>query len=93
MNLGHDTTYAQQRLLRMQDAIDDYLGDSDVTARQTYEEMLSCIQDVEKYHKDMYDKAVQLRGLMMGYRGDPELLSQGTVDKELAMKWSIPERY
>ena len=41
----------------------------------------------------MYDKAVQLRGLMMGYRGDPELLCTGTIDKELAAKWGLPERY
>ena len=38
-----DKTYEKQRQDRMQDAIDDYLTDDKVPARQVYEEMLSCI--------------------------------------------------
>ena len=52
----------------MQDAIDDYLQDDKVSARQTYEEMLSCINDVIEYHKSSMDRAVALRSLMMGNR-------------------------
>ena len=63
-----DKTYAEQRKCRMQDAIDDYLQDGEVTARQTYEEMLSCINDVIEYHKSSMDRAVALRSLMMGNR-------------------------
>lgn len=68
--LGLDTTYEEQRKCRMQDAIDDYLQDSKVDARRTYEEMLSCIDDVIEYHKCNYEKAKRLRELMLGNR-DP----------------------
>ena len=66
--LGPDNTYEKQRKCRMQDAIDDYLQDDKVSARQTYEEMLSCINDVIEYHKSSMDRAVALRSLMMGNR-------------------------
>ena len=81
-------TYEQQRQCRMQDAIDDYLQDDKVSARQAYEEMLSCINDVIKYHEQAYCRAAGLRDLMMGHR---------EFDfKELDQKWQydkLPERY
>ena len=81
-------TYEKQRQDRMQDAIDDYLQDDKVSARQAYEEMLSCIDDVVKYHEKAYCRAVSLRDLMMGHR---------EVDLgDLAKKWQydkLPERY
>ncbi|AOV59959.1 hypothetical protein P29A0810_023 [Synechococcus phage S-CAM8] len=67
--------YRNQRKDRMQDAIDDYLNDDKVDARQTYEEMLSCVDDVINYHKTQYDKAVELKQLMYGYRGIESLNS------------------
>ena len=86
--IGPDNTYEKQRKCRMQDAIDDYLQDDKVPARQAYEEMLSCIDDVVKYHEQSYCRAVALRDLMMGHR---------EVDLEdLAKKWQydkLPERY
>lgn len=68
--IQHDwqAEYAKQRKDRMQDAIDDYLQDEKVEARQTYEEMLCCIQDVISYHKKNLKKAEDLRNLMLGYR-------------------------
>jgi hypothetical protein len=81
-------TYAGQRKDRMQDAIDDYLQDDKVSSRQAYEEMLSCIDDVIKYHEKAYCRARSLRDLMMGHR---------EVDLEdLAKKWQydkLPQRY
>lgn len=81
-------TYEEQRQCRMQDAIDDYLQDDKVSARQTYEEMLSCIDDVVKYHEKAYCRAVALRDLMMGHR---------EVDlDDLSKKWQydkIPKHY
>ena len=65
---GIDTTYEEQRKCRMQDAIDDYLNDEEVDARRSYEEMLSCIDDVKKYHKKLYDKADELYNLLLGNR-------------------------
>jgi len=86
--LGPDQTYEKQRKCRMQDAIDDYLQDDKVPARQAYEEMLSCIDDVIKYHEQAYCRAVGLRDLMMGHR---------EVDlDDLAKKWQydkIPKHF
>ena len=60
--------YATQRKDRMQDAIDDYLQDSEVDSRRIYEEILSCIDDVINHHQTQLDKATTLRSLMMGNR-------------------------
>ena len=62
-----EAEYARQRRDRMQDAIDDYLQDDKVTARRAYEEILCCVNDVIKYHKDNLKKAEDLRDLL-GYR-------------------------
>ncbi|AFD02645.1 hypothetical protein Syn7803C97_29 [Synechococcus phage S-MbCM6] len=62
--------YANQRRDRMQDAIDDYLSDDKVSARQTYEDVMFCLDDVINYHKKHYDKAVEVKELMCGYRPD-----------------------
>jgi uncharacterized protein (DUF2164 family) len=86
--LGPDNTYEKQRKCRMQDAIDDYLNDEKVSSRQAYEEMLSCIDDVIKYHEQAYCRAASLRDLMMGHR---------EVDlDDLAKKWQydkIPNHF
>ena len=66
--LGPDMSYSEQRKCRMQDAIDDYLNDEEVDARRSYEEMLSCIDDVRNYHKKQYDKADELYNLLLGNR-------------------------
>jgi hypothetical protein len=71
--LGPDNTYEKQRQCRMQDAIDDYLQDDKVSARQTYEEMLSCVNDVIEYHRKSMNRAVKLKELMLGHR-DIDLL-------------------
>ena len=63
-----ENEYSKQRKGRMQDAIDDYLQDDRVSARRAYEEMLSCVDDVINYHKKEYDKAVELKSLMLGHR-------------------------
>ena len=81
--LGPDNTYEKQRKCRMQDAIDDYLNDEKVSSRQAYEEMLSCIDDVIKYHEQAYCRARGLRDLMMGHR---------EVDLDSIGK-KVPERY
>jgi predicted house-cleaning noncanonical NTP pyrophosphatase (MazG superfamily) len=81
--------YSRQRKDRMQDAIDDYLQDNKVSARQTYEEMLSCVQDVIDYHKKQMDRAVELKSLMMGHR-------EVDFADEIAEKWQydkLPERF
>ncbi len=89
--IGPDNTYEKQRKCRMQDAIDDYLNDEKVSSRQTYEEMLSCINDVIEYHEKAYCRARGLYDLMVGNRevdpfiDDPELVKK--------LQYKIPERY
>ena len=58
--------YSKQRKDRMQDAIDDYLNDDKVSARQAHEEMLSGVDDVIEYHKKAYCRAMSLRDYMTG---------------------------
>ena len=64
--LGPDTTYSQQRKDRMQDAIDDYLCDDEVTAQFAYDEMLECVKNMMDYHQKEYVKAQELYDLMSG---------------------------
>ena len=59
-------TYQQQRKDRMGDAIGDYLTDEEVSARQTYEEILSEIQSWIDYHQKFLAKAKALYALMQG---------------------------
>ena len=59
-------TYQQQRKDRMGDAIGDYLTDEEVSARQTYEEILSEIQSWIDYHQKHLTKAKALYALMQG---------------------------
>ena len=72
-------TYEGQRKDRMQDCIDDYLQDDKVSARQTYEEMLSCVNDVIEYHRKSMNRAVKLKELMLGHR-DIDLLESEQTD-------------
>ena len=64
INWNHE--YSKQRKDRMQNAIDDYLNDDKVSARQAHEEMLSGVDDVIEYHKKAYCRAMSLRDYMTG---------------------------
>jgi hypothetical protein len=83
-------SYAAQRKDRMQDCIDDYLQDGKVPARQTYEEMLSCINDVMEYHKNSYCRASELYDLLQGLR--QVNLGETSLEKELNYD-KLPKRY
>ena len=78
INWNHE--YSKQRKDRMQNAIDDYLNDDKVSARQTYEEMLSGVDDVIEYHKTAYCRAMSLRDHMTG-------------NTALNLDHRIPDRY
>lgn len=60
--------FERQRKDRLQDAIDEYLQDHEVSPRRAYEEILSCVQDVIDYHEKEYLKARELYDLMLGNR-------------------------
>lgn len=61
-------TYEQQRQNRLQESIDEYLNDEDVSPQKAYEDLLSCTDDVINYHKKMMNRAVELKSYMMGHR-------------------------
>ena len=63
---GLNKTYSEQRKDRMQDAVDDYLCDDEVTAQFAYEEMLECVKTMMNYHQREYAKAQELYDLMLG---------------------------
>ena len=66
--LGPDTTYSQQRLSRLQDAIDDYLLDDQVSSRQIYEEILSCVDDTLSYYeKNAASRLLRVGWLLVGW--------------------------
>lgn len=60
--------YDQHRRNRLGDVICEYMDDADCDARRTYEEFLAEIDDWAQYHKQQYDKAVELKSLMLGNR-------------------------
>ena len=64
--LGPDKTYSEQRKDRMQDAIDDYLCDDQITAQFAYDEMLECVKSMMDYHQREFTKAQELYDLMTG---------------------------
>ena len=84
--------YAKQRKDRMQDAIDDYLNDDKVPARQTYEEILSCIDDLIVYHKQNMDRANELKSLMMGNRGVELITCVGNIPETLGRAEFLAEK-
>lgn len=83
--------FETQRKDRLQDSIDEYLQDDEVSPRRAYEEILSCVQDVMDYHRKQLDRATALKCLLMGHR-EVDFID----DPELAAKWQyekIPGRY
>lgn len=60
--------FDKQRKDRIGDMIGDYLNDDDFSARQSYEEIISEVDSWVQYHKKQYDKAVELKSLMLGHR-------------------------
>ena len=75
-------SYEQQRRDRLQDVIDDYFQDEKISSRQIFEEVLSCINDVIKYHEKEYCRARDV----YDYMNDPVLAEKWQYDK-------IPNRY
>ena len=75
-------SYEQQRRDRLQSVIDDYFQDEKISSRQIFEEVLSCINDVIKYHEKEYCRARDV----YDYLNDPVLAEKWQYDK-------IPSRY
>ena len=80
------TTYEEQRRVRLTDAIFDYLSDDDVTAQQTYDDLINTIKEDASYYKKHYDRCRDLL-FKMGYYGsieDDVLVKDGIAYSESA---------
>ena len=58
--------YSRQRKDRMQDAIDDYLQDDNISPQEVYNEIIHCVDDVINYHQKCLDRASQLKLFLKG---------------------------
>ena len=88
-------SYSNQRRLRLDDAIADYLNDEEVDARRCYEEMLSVIDEWIDYHKSHMEKAQDLKSLMQGKRlMDPMSMQQciKDIDPDLGRQEFLVEK-
>ena len=61
---GPDTTYAEQRKKRLQDCVDDYLQDEEVSVLTFYNDLKDCVSDVSEYHKKQVERASGLMKLI-----------------------------
>ena len=79
------TTYEEQRKVRLTDAIFDYLSDDDVTAQQTYDDLINTIKDDASYYKKHYDRCRDLL-FKIGYFGpvDEDVMVTDGVAKSVA---------
>ena len=50
--------YAKQRRERLDDSIFEYVSDSAVTAKETYDDIIDSIKGDAEYHKAYYDKCM-----------------------------------
>ena len=73
-------TYSDQRKERLDDAVFDYLSDENVTAQQTYDDLINSIKSDAAYYKKYYEKCRDLL-FKMGY--------YGSVDDDVLVKDGI----
>ena len=59
-----DRTYAEQRKQRLQDCVDDYLQDDEVSPLTFFNELKDCLGDVKEYHKTQMDRATAVMKLI-----------------------------
>lgn len=60
--------YAKQRKNRLQDSVDEYLQDDDVSVETFYSDLKACIDDIIQYHKTQKYKACDAMSLILGHR-------------------------
>ena len=77
LNVDWQAEYQKQRRSRMDDCINDYMGDEEIDPRFCYEDMLSICDEWINYHKKHVDRWTELKSLMMGHRAmDPIFLTE-----------------
>ena len=88
-----DKTYAEQRKCRLQDAIDDYLQDDDVSILEFYTDLKDCIEDIITYHKKRKERAQGVLQLVLGHRPVDGLDDDTDQVEVTAALNSIPNRF
>tara|TARA_B100000035_G_scaffold190701_1_gene162839 strand:+ start:243 stop:560 length:318 start_codon:yes stop_codon:yes gene_type:complete len=63
----NNTTYAEQRKSRLQDVVDDYLQDDDVSVLEMYNDIRDCLEDIISYHEMCKSRAQGALELIVGH--------------------------
>ena len=63
----NNTTYAEQRKSRLQDVVDDYLQDDDVSVLEMYNDIRDCLEDIISYHEMCKNRAQGALELIVGH--------------------------
>tara|TARA_B100002019_G_scaffold222397_1_gene195287 strand:+ start:593 stop:907 length:315 start_codon:yes stop_codon:yes gene_type:complete len=71
-------TYAQQRKDRLQEAIDDYLNDNEVSISEFYNDLRDCLEDIISYHERSKTRAQGALELVLGHRTQQDLSDTDT---------------
>jgi len=58
--------YNNHRKNLIADCIDEYLSDDTIDAQTCYNDILSSVEEIIKYHKGCYDKAADLYNMLLG---------------------------
>ena len=61
-------SYEDQRKERLQDVVDDYLTDSDVSPLTFYHDLRDCLEDIISFHEVSKNRAQGALELIMGNR-------------------------
>ena len=63
----NNTTYAEQRKERLQNVVDDYLQDDDVSVLEMYNDIRDCLEDIVSYHEMCKSRAQGALELIVGH--------------------------
>jgi len=89
-------SYAEQRKNRLQDAVDDYINDNNVSILEFYHDLKDCVSDIMTFHNTGQSRAEGVLQLITGHRpncGLEDDIDQVDVSKELNNMPTIPSRY
>jgi len=68
LNVDWNAEYAKQRKNRLQDSVDEYLQDEQVSTLTFYHDLRDCIEEIISYHERNKQKAQGMLELILGHR-------------------------
>ena len=81
----NNTTYAEQRKSRLQDVVDDYLQDDDVSVLEMYNDIRDCLEDIISYHEMCKSRAQGALELIVGHHSTDKVDTRARA-RAVAMK-------